>query len=363
MSRVVIIANTYSQMILAMQMNFTVFKDSSIVLLLSDHSKNTDVISERLNNENVFEKVCYFHSKGLVAGRTKADKLKDFKDITFKKTNRYSSYIEGIDDLRFDELICFNYNIDIIGLYSILSDVNSDIKVSLYEEGVLSYWVYFDDNYRRKLIRSFRHLRGKKDISEAFSKFYCYYPELYKGDLETVKIPSVAPGSECSKLLKKIFLLEDDKLAYNEKYIFFTSVYDFEGGEPIGEYELVMKVAELVGKDNLVIKTHPRDERDVFEKSGIRVDKNASIPWEAIQLSKDFSDKVFLTATSGSVLAGSFMAEKPSRTFYMYKLCDISENQSAQKSAKDIEALVNNADMKNVLRTVSIAEKIEDILT
>lgn len=95
---------------------------------------------------------------------------------------------------------------------------------------------------------------------------------------------------------------------------------------------------------------------------GFNVDVNSSIPWEAIQLSGDFSDKVFLTINSGSVLSGSTMSEKPVKTFYMYKLCDIKENKSCQKNAQDIEALLCESSMKEVFRNVRIAEKIEDIL-
>lgn len=65
------------------------------------------------------------------------------------------------------------------------------------------------------------------------------------------------------------------------------------------------------------VKTHPRDSRTIYKDHGFNVDVNSSIPWEAIQLSGDFSDKVFLTINSGSVLSGSTMSEKPVKTFYM----------------------------------------------
>lgn len=77
----------------------------------------------------------------------------------------------------------------------------------------------------------------------------------------------------------------------------------------------MLKVANLVGKDNLLIKIHPRDLRTIYSDNGFNVDKNSLIPWEAIQLSSDFSDKVFLTINSGSVLSGSTMSEKPVKTF------------------------------------------------
>ena len=156
-----------------------------------------------------------------------------------------------------------------------------------------------------------------------------------------------------------IKLTEND---YKEKYIFFTSICDFENGEPIGEYELVCKVADFVGKENLLIKTHPRDTRTIYEDNGFTVDKNSSIPWEAIQLSRDFSDKVFLTATSGSVLAGSFMSENPPKIFFMYGCCNIEGNASAKASVMAIEELLSEETLKPSLKTVAIANDVKDIL-
>ena len=200
----------------------------------------------------------------------------------------------------------------------------------------------------------------RKTLKDNLHNFYCYYPILYRGNLVPVQIPRISVEAKITGILRNIF--KPDNTIYTKKYIFFTSVYDFEGGNPIGEYELVCKVAKLVGIDNLLVKTHPRDSRTIYKDHGFNVDVNSSIPWEAIQLSGDFSDKVFLTINSGSVLSGSTMSEKPVKTFYMYKLCDIKENKSCQKNAQDIEALLCESSMKEVFRNVRIAEKIEDIL-
>ena len=69
-----------------------------------------------------------------------------------------------------------------------------------------------------------------------------------------------------------------------------------------------------------------------------------------------------MTVNSGSVLAGSFMSDKPVRTFYMFRLCNLEGNPSCQKNAKDIKAMLENDYLKNVLSRVSIANKLEDII-
>lgn len=362
MKRILLIANTYYQLIISIQMRLTIFKNNEVILLLSDHSKNAENICAKLNTTGIFQQTCFIKTKGIVNNRKRSEKFCDFLDISFRNRNRYSFILQNICDLSFDELICYNYGIDIIGLYSILSMYNKNIKVSLFEEGILSYGVYFEDNYRRKLIKSVRRLLGKKDISSAFYKFYCFYPQLYEGSLETVTVPSISANSDCADILRKVFNINADKLYYPQKYFYFSSVYDFECGDPIGEFELILKIADIVGRENLIIKSHPRDIRSIFTDNGFLVDENSSIPWEVIQLSGDFSDKVFMTATSGSVLAGSFMTDKPTKTFYMYKLCDISKNYGAQGTANDIYNLLQSESVKSVLNKVKIIDSLEEIV-
>lgn len=364
MRRILIIANTYYQLIISIQMRLTIFKDYEVVFLLSDQSINSDVIARRLAELNVFEQVCYIELKGLVNNRKKIDKIADFVDISFKKNNRYTYYLKELERLHFDEIICFNYHIDIIGLYSFLSKENPEIRVSLMEEGILSYpyVTHFEETIGRKIIEQTRKLQGKRTIENAGYRLYCFYPELYNGVFEAVPVPKISKDSECAKVLRSVFRISDDMLNYPQKYIFFSSVYDFSCGKPIGEFELVKQIGDLVGRENLIIKCHPRDTREIFESEGFEVDTNSSIPWEAIQLSGDFSDKIFVTATSGSVLAGSFMSENSPKTFYLYPLCDISGNSGAQGTARNIYKLLHNESMKMVLNKVQIAEKIEEIL-
>ena len=361
MDRVLIIVNTYYQLILAIQMKLTVFKENDVVLLISDHSIGAERVFERLKLIEMFEQVGYIRSKGLVNNRKTTEKIGDFIDIALKRDNRYSFYLRDVTNHYFDEMICYNYHIDMIGLYSLLSQVNRDVKMSLFEEGILSYGIEFSETIGRKIIEKTRKIQGKKNVADGAYHFYCYYPKLYSGSLKPVEIPVISPESECSSILKKLFNLNSETLQYPQKYIYFSSVYDFECGEPIGEFDLVKRIADLVGKDNLIIKTHPRDTRTVYRDYGLTVDKNSEIPWEVIQLSSDFSEKVFMTATSGSVLAGSFMSEKPTKTFYMYKLCNIAGNYGATGTAADVERLLNNQTVKDVLCKVKIIDDLKDI--
>lgn len=357
------LANTYYQVIMAIQLKNTLFKNDKVVLLVSDHSKNTKEISAKLCQVGEFEDVKYIETLKILKQRSVWDKVRDYYQIAFMKKNRYKYYLEGIDNILFDEIICFNYGIDIYGLYALLCLYNKDLKISFYEESILSYNFSLEDlNSNMKVIGKIRKRISKKDIMDNLLNFYCFYPSLYNGPLKAVSVPSISANGRTSEVLRKVFSLEDIKDSYKEKFIFFTSVYDFEGGNPIKEFELCDKIADLVGKENLLIKIHPRDRRNIYEENGFKVDKNSLIPWEAIQLSRDFSDKIFLTATSSSALAGSLMSEKPVKTYYMYNCCDINGNLSAVKTVKDIEELLTTDTMSSTLKNVFIAKEINDIV-
>lgn len=350
---------TYYQILMSIQMSMTIFKNDKVTIIITDDSKGTYGVVEKIKTLGIVEEVIYAETRGIIHERKLGEKISDFISISLLNTNQYSKYIKELTNKSYDEFVFYNHGIDTIGIYNILQNTNCNIKASYIEEGILSY--NFNVQYGKVANVSYkiRKLRGKKNLQDVIEKFYCYYPVLYKGNLRTIQVPLITQKSDTALILRKIFNPQFD---YKQKYIFFTSVYDFEGEKPIGEFELACKIANLVGKDNLIIKIHPRDTRTIYLDNGFCVDKNSDIPWEVIQLSADFSDKIFLTVNSGSVLAGSFMSEKPVKTYYMYKLCDVTNNSSCKKNTMDIENLIKNKEMKDVLANVFIADKLEDIL-
>ena len=134
------------------------------------------------------------------------------------------------------------------------------------------------------------------------------------------------------------------------------------GGKPIGEFELVKRIADKVGKDNLVIKVHPRDTRSVYLNHGLKIDMNSSIPWEVVFLCGNFDGKILLTINSTSVLSSCLLSDDEISGSYLFKLCDISKNESAKKNAKTITELINSAYLKGKLSRLSIPNNIDEIV-
>ena len=204
---------------------------------------------------------------------------------------------------------------------------------------------------------------GKKNVTDAFGCFYCFYPELYHGNLKTKKLETITPNETTAEQIRLVFNLQNQIIEYKEQYIFFSSIFDIDGEKAIGEFELLLSLADLVGRDNLLIKVHPRDTRTIYAENGLKVDKNSAAPWEAIQLCGDFRNNIFLTTASSSVLSGCLMLPYSIPTYFLYNLCDIKNNGIAQKAVSEIEKTLSNEKLMESFSNIIIAEKLEDVVS
>lgn len=355
MKRIICLCNTYFQLIVSIQLKLTVFSEDSVSVVISDRSNASFNIYSIIKKNNMFENCFFIETKNIKA------KEKFGKYINIMKGN--DLIWKEVNNNNFDEIIYFNKYIELYTLYAYISKINPSVKVSRYEEGIFSYHTPMKTNKKIKFVQLIRKLSKKPILDENYHNFYCFYPELYKGDLNPIEIPQINHGDEMKHILREIFGLGDDlEKMYDYKYIYFSSVYDFEGGESIGELELVQKIADLVGNENLLVKVHPRDDRTRFLEKGLQVDTNSDVPWEAIVLGHDFSNHIFLTATSGSAISSCLLAEKVPKVYYLYQLCDTKENAVARNSVSVIENLLNSDFAKKRNFDIVVPDRLEDIL-
>lgn len=358
MKKRLFIANTFSQFIIACQISLTLFKDDIIDMVLTDQTEGLSSVYANLKGtKRVFNSIYLYRTKDYCDKHVFFGYANDIVKCVFTK-GLYTYFANSY----YDELIYFNLDYALLSMVDNLSKKNRNIIVSRYEEGVLSYNHEFDYS-RLNIIRKLRKICGRTDPDDYQGFFYCFFPQLYRGKLEPVKIPPVTRNdNKLYSTIKKCFDIKIDENCYARKYIFFSSVYDFEGETSIGEYDAVCKIADLVGKDNILIKMHPRDRRTIYTDNGFMVDSNSAFPWEAIQFNVDIQNKILLTVNSSSVLSTTLMFGNMVRSYYVYKLCDVSHNSYAKESISTIENVLFNDDLKKNLSSVKILEQIDELI-
>lgn len=345
---ILFICNTYYQLILAMQLRETLLSEDDVSVIISDHSRDALTVYNNLAKLKVFNKVYYIETRYLAFSSAKPL-------IVWQMVFGNPEY-KFLNEKKFDKLFYYNFDEGTHIIYATILKRNPDIECCQFEEGILSYNNGMGVSKKIRLSYFFK----KNNLYNRTTRYYCLSPELYKGRLETVKIPEI-DGRSVPDALSHIFLEKRQLSQIKEEYIYFSGVYDFEGGESVKEIDLISSISNLVGKDNLLVKVHPRDDIKRFLERGLHVDPNSNAPWEAIQLNADFHNKKFLTLFSGSVLSVNMLLDKPAETYFLYPLCHIQGNEGAMKSKKVFEELFNNKRETDGFGWVHVVENIQEI--
>jgi len=340
--KIAILVNTYFQIIIAIKLKTSKYKDDEVDIIISNHSTDSVKIFNKLTNLSIFRKVYYINSKDVEKKRNRVlDNIHFllFPNIVLSKLDMNLNY--------YDEYIFYNIDKYTYLIYDALKVKNKNLKVIRFEEGYISYL-----HINLGVSNSYRILRkilNKKSFEKSIDINLLFNPDLllYNIDSEVEKIESFDRKDEyCLELINKIFdynCLEDK---YNQKYIFFEESF-FCDGKDIDDLTLILKIADIVGKENILVKLHPRNKVDRFSKYGIVTNKTIGIPWEVIQMNNNFSDKVFLTISSGSVLASRLYFGDTIKTFLLYNCTNNMSDMVTEKYLKYLKKVEEKFGLDN----------------
>lgn len=294
MRRILIICNTYFQLIVAIQLRLTLFKDEEVDVHISDHSLNAKAVADRLRRMRVFHDVCYRETKSSINSGI-FQKVREFVPVCFG-ISEYPAYAD------YDEILFYNLNMPVYQVVDAAAGGSRRTIFSGMEEGVLSYggMAY---GKSPQLLDMVRTVTGYPQVKKSIEKYYCFNPELFQeqgGLFEPVCIPPVCESmGELKRVLADAFDFEPEPIG--RRFVFFASSSDIDG-RGFGETELVVELAELVGKDNFLVKMHPRDGRSAYKDAGLNVMSRSDIPWEVFQICGGADGVVCMAATSGSFI-------------------------------------------------------------
>lgn len=309
MRRILIICNTHFQVIVALQLKLTLFKGDEVDVHISDHSLNAAAVVARLRWTGLFSNVFYRETKSEIAA-SKIQKAWGFAAACFG-VRRYPVYLD------YDEILFYNLNMPVYHVVDAAANGSRETVFSGMEEGILSYgrMAY---GKSPDLLDSVRAVTGCPQIKRTIARYYCFFPELYQaqgGAIEPVRIPPVCTSlKELRQILADVFDFEPEVIP--QRLIFFTSSSDVDGCG-FGETELVLELAELVGRDNLLVKMHPRDDRNVYRDAGLTVMTRSDVPWEVVQICGAADESMCMTVTSGAFInSATLLGSKAKGVFW-----------------------------------------------
>ena len=344
--KILFISNTYFQLLTAIQLSMTEFKNFEVDFLISDHSINAMKIVENMENTNIGGRVYYIESKNISFSRNKKEQLTNLlKVIHYKKT------VKSIINLNFSVYCCFlfhNMDLFLYALFQKMKRDNPKLHIYRYEEG-FSLYLYFNDKIKsERVCERIFPLMGGKSLRDSIEKIYLYHPEYLTYNIQ-YPIKKISPidkhNFRYKEVVNKVFeytIFEE----ISEKFIIFEDCF-FGDGHPINDYNLFLEIADAVGAYGTTIKLHPRNGTNRFKGTKCRALETSSIPWEVIQMNNNYLDKVFLTVASGSVLASMLYFNEAIPTIFLYKV--VGGKFKTKKNYTDyLEKICNNSNKTNV---------------
>lgn len=262
-------------------------------------------IEKRLKTHPVFENFYTFHFtdeipkyKELSGAEKRKVDHKPSKIFTMPKfQKKYTDLCVNIDSYA-PKMVYYN-----------LLEQGMQPKVHFVSEGTGTYALDFANTERDQMDHG--HY-GTRAFLNNIGNLYAYKPELYSGDSELVNLVELpqysAVSAEVHDVISDVFGVAD---TVKEKVIFFEGVFHGDG-YLTNEMDLFLEIADHVGKENIVVKRHPRNQVDRFSPLGYKVMAQQTIPWEVMIKDIDFSQKVLVSVASFTCFSAMEMYGKKS---------------------------------------------------
>lgn len=359
------------QVIIALQAKMRLFADDDVDITISDQSLNADKRAEGLRKTGLFRRVRFIETKAISQSSAPA-KILGSLSVIFRNDNIYSRMFWD-DDIDYDKVFFFNPGIDVFAAYKKIARFTGAKKIPelvRMEEGVISdsFLTVLDLDNRAKIYHRFCTLTGRRDIVTDTRKYMCFYPELLgiafhddRRDYPHIRVPFLTSDAEFLSQLNTVFDYDPSEDSFPQKYIYFSTSADIDG-HPVGETELIIKLSEFLGKENLLVKVHPRDGRDVFERAGLPVSRKSTLPWEVIQLNHDFTKHVFVSLSSGSTLNITAMKNENIPVFMLFPMVAGKNKYLDGATYANISKIINGLQSMGVCRSVKITDKLGDVI-
>lgn len=363
--RVLFLCSTYMQLINAVQLKRTVLKTANADIIINDHSKNSEEVAKRLEETGLFNRVKWVSNKEIMFNQTFVSDISDVISINFGNNKKFRKMLW--DDIGYYRKIYF-YNMDLLLLCVwdiMVKNGSKPPQLVRFEEGVTGYPLLdvkikrkHNEGMRMKLTRLVRRVL-KRSIFHDYINTYCvYFPEIfqkyisgfYKDGYKIEKIPFLSSADkETIRILNHVFGYRPEEENYPWKFIYLASSMDYDGA-CIGEYNLVCRLAEYVGKENILVKMHPRDTGREYEKAGFTVSRNSAIPWELVLLNNDFTGHVFVSLSSSSMITGPAMLGSDIESYFLYPLAKKPEKEIFQKTLDDVNNILDQFHENGICR-------------
>lgn len=308
-------------------------KDDKVDLFISDVFIGYEKIIERIKKLNIFNDIYSVN----VNIKNKIQKIKKFYFIF--NTERFLKNELNIKDFEYDEMYFWNYDSFSASLRAYFYKKNKQLKTFLFEEAYTIYFPYdgiAKNSFVFKLIDLKNKILHNNLVRDNIDGLFMLEPKLllYKPKCPVYKINrDIINNKEFKKLIDDIFNASSIVKNYDKKFIIFEEA-TLANNPNVDDEKVFDKIIDIVGKDNVIIKLHPRTYEDRFTRKGIKTLGNEGIPWEALACVGNFQNKVLIAISSSSLTTYKSLFGNKMNGYLLFKFLNPGQEQFSNKYDK-----------------------------
>ncbi len=313
---ILFVCETFFQLLNAVNIKEQCYKEEKADLVLTESSDFSQLL-KALKNIGTFENIILFdfvqerdreelkiNINKYISGEKKYKNLNDIKE-------EYSDYFMPVDTSLFQKLIY--YKIVCNGYIP---------KVHIFEEGMLTYFQDVLFNLKNDGIKH-GFFPDEKRLCNNIDEILVYDPDLFSGSnyYQVNRIPKIDP--EISQVIKVFNGIFGECHMPKEKYIYLAEPFAVEGLNN-DEMTILDGIADIVGKENIIVKLHPRMDSGIYESNGYKTFVETKKPWELFVLHSEFEKKILITVSSGAAITSKLLYNNKYKVIYLYRIMALS---------------------------------------
>lgn len=327
------------QLFNAINLVLTVLADKTVDIMLTASTDFSQYV-EPLKKSNLFRNVflsddnpeTYIAWRGLDAGKR--------RDVYTHPEKYIIKPFDGFEPAYSDYFIAVSdeYN-KIFYYYMVQQGYRPDIH--FFEDGMNSYILDNKAGCDSDFIE--HEIYGAVGFPQKIKDQYSYEPTIVINKVKGIDYLRLPRLANLSKKTKRIYnsIFPHEQLP-KEKYIFLEEAFYCDGIAST-DVELVEALADMVGKDNIIVKLHPRNDYDRFTPRGFKVMQAAKAPWEMTLMNVALSEKVFVSVSSTAALTSGLVFDKRFTAIELFKVMSLGKNIHVRNA--------NFLDFYNLLKT------------
>jgi len=328
--------NTPLQLLNMINITANMYPNSVVDVCISDKITNAELLCKKLKESNRFNSVFFVKTNSFIKNGGLHNSFISRVTAIFLANKKIKKFIP---DFSSDYTYFLFGNFD---SFSNLITINlPKAKKGWVEDGWASYhaqgafWIKRPNGIKAWAKHIFRinYIYEHTDIQ------YLYRPKLalFNIPFSRVKIPFLSENPD--NIFSKIYgFSQDDEI--KEKYIYFDAPFE-KDGIPTNDKDLLEKISSIVGKENILVKIHPRNNSDYYTAHGYHINKNTYIPWEVFFMSSEnIEDKVLISGWSTASTSPYFYFNNNKiKSVLLVNLID--KSTFSESSIRDIELIKN----------------------